>query len=94
MLPALRPGQVIVGTSLFKRVVPGKIYIFQHNGIEKIKRAGRVSSQGVYFLGDNPDHSQDSRHFGWIEHDRVVAKLLDFKPGYGGNVRHRKPTKR
>ncbi len=76
MLPTLRPGRLVIATSSFHEIIPGKIYIFSHDGLEKIKRAARVDETRVYFLGDNLADSTDSRHFGWVSRDQVKAKLL------------------
>lgn len=34
------------------------------------------STDGYYVLGDNPDHSYDSRHFGEIDKDRLVGVVV------------------
>lgn len=51
--------------------------IIRHDGLEKIKRIKRVDPQhGIYVLGDNPGCSTDSRHFGWIDRDAVVGRVV------------------
>ncbi len=84
MLPTLPPGKVIIATSFFYKIIPGNIYVFKHDGLEKIKRAVRVEGSSVYFLGDNLDHSTDSRHFGWISQDKIIAKQLKPRLQYAG----------
>lgn len=76
MSPRLVPGQLVLATNLFHRITAGEVYIFAHEGREKIKRVERVSAHRVFFVGDNLNFSSDSRHFGWVDIDRVIAKVI------------------
>jgi|SRR5579885_2755252 len=75
MWPTLVPGRLVVGRRWFSHVRPGDVIIFRHQGLEKIKRVQRVEAGQVFVVGDNPDTSTDSRHFGWIPARAVVAKI-------------------
>lgn len=54
----------------------GNIIIFEHEGKEKIKRISEIKDGKLFVLGDHSEASTDSRSFGWIETDAVIAKLL------------------
>ncbi len=45
-------------------------------GLEKIKRIAKHDGNRIYIVGDNPSSSTDSRDFGWIEKDAVIAKVI------------------
>jgi signal peptidase I len=82
MQPTLYPNDVIlVNTWLTKRnpIASNDIVIFQDTtrtrGLELIKRVARTRQQKEFFvLGDNPRHSMDSRHFGWVDQSVLKAK--------------------
>jgi phage repressor protein C with HTH and peptisase S24 domain len=76
MSPKLLPGQIIIASGLFKHIRAGQVYIFSHDGKEKIKRVERLSDDRIFFIGDNLDYSSDSRHFGWIRQAQVRAKVI------------------
>ena len=75
MAPTLVPGQLVVGRYT-RELVPGDIVIVSHNGMEKIKRIERQQGDLLYLLGDNPTKSTDSRSFGWVQADTIVAKVV------------------
>jgi nickel-type superoxide dismutase maturation protease len=76
MVPMLQPGQLIVATSLFKRLKAGQVVVLRKNGRELIKRIERIESNKVFVIGDNPLASTDSRQFGWLDMNTVVAKVI------------------
>ncbi len=79
MQPALRPGKIVVGWQWFKVVRPRDIVIIRHNGMEKIKRIEKMAGNKIFVVGDSPEHSTDSRHFGWVETASVSARVVSFK---------------
>lgn len=78
MLPSLRPGQIVVARQKFLKLKTGDVVIVRHNGLEKIKRIASVDGQQVTVLGDNSSHSTDSRHFGPLNKQDIVGKVLSF----------------
>lgn len=77
MHPALKTGRIIIGSGRFSVLKPGDIVVIRHNGIEKIKRITEVDDSGNIFVqGDNSMQSTDSRHFGWLSRDVVIAILV------------------
>jgi phage repressor protein C with HTH and peptisase S24 domain len=75
MAPALLAGQVVFGRRV-QALQPGDVVIVAHQGLEKIKRVERTSGDLLYLLGDNSGASTDSRSFGWVQADAVVAKVV------------------
>jgi hypothetical protein len=77
MLLTLRPGQLVFVSGWFWRLKPGHVVVFRHNGLEKIKRITAVDVKKGYFVeGDNRKYSTDSRHFGWIPRDAIIARVI------------------
>jgi phage repressor protein C with HTH and peptisase S24 domain len=75
MAPTLRAGQVIVGQQT-RKLRPGDVVIVLHNGLEKVKRIAKQQSDFVYLLGDNAAISTDSRDFGWVPTETIIAKVV------------------
>lgn len=76
MSPNLAPGQLVIAIRRFKRIKAGEVFIFSHDGKEKIKRVERTELGQVFFIGDNLAYSSDSRHFGWILQAQIKAKVI------------------
>lgn len=76
MLPVLPPGTLVIGLRHFRKLKPGNVVVIIHEGKEKIKRVDQLNDREVFVLGDHPDGSTDSRHFGWLAYDVVKAKVI------------------
>jgi type IV secretory pathway protease TraF len=50
--------------------------MLRHDGREKIKRLALTRAGRIYVLGDNPPMSTDSRDFGWLPEETIVATLI------------------
>jgi len=74
MAPALLPGQLVVGVRA-RRIRPGDVVVVHHDGLDKIKRVKEVRTDQVFLTGDNSLHSTDSRDFGWLDIQSVIAKV-------------------
>jgi phage repressor protein C with HTH and peptisase S24 domain len=75
MLPTLQPGRVIIGVRA-RRIRRGDVVIVAHDGLEKVKRVKYSRHGKVFLVGDKPDRSTDSRSFGAIGEDAIVAKVI------------------
>lgn len=79
MHPTFKDGDIIIGCRLCS-IERNEVYVFHPPVGEKyvIKRLTQVSSttNKLFFEGDNPDHSYDSRMYGYVARDKVVAKYI------------------
>jgi len=76
MFPALSPNRLILASGFFRRINKGDVVVFEHQGLDKIKRVTALRGSQLYVLGDNTTASSDSRIFGWIEATDVKAKVI------------------
>ena len=79
MVPTLRPGDWVFGVRRPGTIRPGDIVVVEHPrrpGFELVKRVAGLEHAGVDLVGDNADHSTDSRHFGPVPSDAVRARLI------------------
>ena len=79
MNPTLKDGEVV----LVDREAPievGDIVVAKHpieQNNEVVKRVERINERGHYFLvGDNPDDSTDSRHYGAVTREYIKGKVV------------------
>lgn len=83
MEPAFNHGsRVFVSRLAYVLVDPeiDEVVVLRHPKEEMliIKRIKDISHEGHYFvLGDNFDHSTDSRHFGRITKEHIVGKVIE-----------------
>lgn len=84
MLPTLQPGDyILVDTWKHKKnpLSPGTIITFQSplNGQLTVKRISDINTdtqpERLFVLGDNPEHSFDSRTYGWLDKDMVTGTV-------------------
>lgn len=90
MYPTFKDGGLLLATRLFNRnkLEIGKVYVYKRideDGREYlvVKRLTNIVSlpyEGLnnlcYFEGDNPKESYDSRQYGFINVEQIVAKVL------------------
>jgi nickel-type superoxide dismutase maturation protease len=75
MWPVLDPEQVVVAMRK-RRYEAEDVVVILHNGREKIKRIRAVEGKKYDVRGDNPSQSTDSRHFGLINREDIVGKVI------------------
>lgn len=86
MFPTYHNGEYILGISKFNinKIKIGDILVFKKSGYDKIliKRVGSIHEEeysdkkSFFMLGDNSEYSNDSRNFGWVEEEELMAKIL------------------
>ena len=76
MSPKLEAGKLILATQFFRVLHPGQVVIVEHAGKQKVKRIERIEDNKLFVVGDNLQFSTDSRHFGWLEINQIVAKVI------------------
>ncbi len=91
MEPTLKSGSYIIGRRIYSSLKAGDIVIFRHDGKLLVKRIAaaegeRIERNGVsiavpegcyYVLGDNANHSYDSRYWAdpFVKGKDILAKL-------------------
>jgi len=75
MVPSLKPGQLVMAWKYSEPQV-GDLVILWHEDLEKIKRIHRINGRQYYVLGDNRAVSIDSRHFGYLDRSRIIARVI------------------
>lgn len=79
MNPTLKDGEVVLvdrdATIEIGDIVVAKQPTDQNS--EVVKRVARINERGHYFLvGDNPDDSTDSRHYGAVRREYIRGKVV------------------
>ena len=88
MEPALRPGDWIVVSRLFRPPRVGEIVLVRDPRDPEhlmLKRVASVDDGACTVLGDHPEESTDSRTFGPVPLANVIAKAL-FRYGPIGRI--------
>lgn len=74
MEPALSPGQIIGGWE--RRIRVGDIVVAKQAGREIVKRVTSIDGTKVYLVGDNSQHSTDSRHYGPVAFSDIIGSMM------------------
>jgi nickel-type superoxide dismutase maturation protease len=79
MSPTLKDGEVVL-VDKAADIEVGDIVVARHpveQNSEVIKRVQQINERGHYFLiGDNPDDSTDSRHYGAVTREYIKGKVV------------------
>lgn len=76
MVPSLQPGQDILSLNWFYKPEVGDTVIIKQDGREMVKRVTKIDGRQILVRGDNTEESTDSRHFGPINVDQIVGKVI------------------
>ena len=79
MLPTYKPGDLLLGRKWFIDPKVGDIVVARIEDRPVIKRIARVNDDQIVLLGDNPSASTDSRAFGPISRDAIIAAIRSSK---------------
>ena len=83
MLPSYQNGDILFSRRIFgkKKCEVGNVYVF-HPPYDKhkmvVKRLTGLVDGKYFFEGDNKELSQDSRHYGLVDPELVVAEIKGF----------------
>lgn len=78
MEPALRNGETHLARTRF-RLRAGDVVVLRHpdrRELLTVKRLVRQEAGGWWVEGDNPESSSDSRQFGLVATDLILARIL------------------
>ena len=80
MNPTLKDGEIVLVDREAVQIEVGDIVIAKHpveQISEVVKRVARINERGHYFLiGDNPEDSEDSRHYGAVTREYIKGKVV------------------
>jgi len=80
MNPTLKDGEIVLVDRDTEKIEVGDIVVAKHpveQTSEIVKRVAGINERGHYFLmGDNPDDSNDSRHFGAVTREYIKGKVV------------------
>ncbi len=75
MIPALAPGErVLVRYGATFKV--GDIVLVDRGERVDIKRVTRIEDGHIFVEGDNSEVSTDSRHYGAVSKEAIIAKVI------------------
>ena len=81
MSPTLRDGDWILvedGYYVSNEPVCGDLVLIEHPNhpqLVMVKRISNIDEDQIFLLGDNPLHSTDSRHFGSVHRENLIARV-------------------
>ena len=75
MTPAYPHGKLVLAWR-FGKPKKGDVVIVRHHRLELIKRVNQMEGDKVYVLGDNPEESTDSRHYGWLPLSSIMGVVI------------------
>lgn len=85
MYPTYLDGEVIIGTRIYRKskLKHGDVILYKsptEDGKTVIKRIQYITLKNgrqFYCLGDNSDHSYDSRYYGYVSSKKLVCKVIN-----------------
>ena len=77
MLPDYKEGDYLLINKL-GRIKKGDVVVLRHPEIKELilKRISKIENGKYYVLGDNNKQSTDSRHFGVVDRNMIVGKVM------------------
>lgn len=84
MFPTIKPNRILIATRLFNKndLKINDIYIFKtpyepkKKVVKRLKEVKKGKNTLCYFLGDNSEESYDSRYYGYVDAENIIAKVL------------------
>ena len=80
MYPTYQDGQYLraIRIEFCREFEVGKVYIYKtSSGETVIKRLDHINENGLFFIGDNIRCSFDSRSYGYIPRENVIAMIIN-----------------
>jgi hypothetical protein len=74
MEPTYKAGDVLLGLRWFRLKVGQVVIAFTDRPV--VKRLTKITAEGYWLEGDNKQASSDSRQFGAVQRDQIVALVI------------------
>ncbi len=74
MLPTLVPNDVVMVSRRLPRA--GQMALADIEGRQVVKRVEKIERGRYYLVGDNPDESTDSRHYGAVKKSAILGTIM------------------
>ncbi|MBO8161092.1 MAG: S26 family signal peptidase [Thermosipho sp. (in: Bacteria)] len=81
MYPILHEGDILLCSRIYK-LKTGNIYVYKSPVSDKlvIKRLRHLKFEDnkvyCFFIGDNPEESYDSRNYGYVNAENIIARVI------------------
>lgn len=76
MYPTLKPDKNVLVLCWFYKLKTRDLVVFKKDNKAIIKRIQKLDGYRIFVVGDNTKESTDSRHFGWIDQDKIIGKVI------------------
>lgn len=78
MFPQYISGDVVLAWRLVFILKKNDVVILTHPQTKRllIKRIQEKRGNTYFVIGDNENHSTDSRHFGWVARRHIIGKVV------------------
>ena len=84
MSPTIEDGNIVICSRNVEDIKKGDIVVVKTNKKMSdtqsyvVKRISEITDTNVFLLGDNEEHSKDSRTYGYVNRNLIVGKVINY----------------